>query len=119
MAHPLGARFDIPHGVANALLLPTVMEFNMPSSIIKYGRIARAMGVDTEGMTDEEAAMAAVNAVKQLSLDLGIPQTLREIGIPEEALEQLAKDAFGDVCTGGNPQPITEEDILALYKKVY
>ena len=119
MAHPLGARFDIPHGVANALLLPTVMEFNMPSSIIKYGRIARAMGVDTEGMTDEESAMAAVNAVKQLSLDLGIPQTLREIGIPEEALEQLAKDAFGDVCTGGNPQPITEEDILALYKKVY
>ena len=119
MAHPLGARFDIPHGVANALLLPTVMEFNMPSSIIKYGRIARAMGVDTEGMTDEESAMAAVNAVKQLSLDLGIPQTLREIGIPEEALEQLAKDAFGDVCTGGNPQPITEEDILALYKKVF
>lgn len=119
MAHPLGARFDIPHGVANALLLPTVMEFNMPSSIIKYGRIARAMGVDTEGMTDEESAMAAVNAVKQLSLDLGIPQTLREIGIPEEALEQLAKDAFADVCTGGNPQPITEEDILALYKKVY
>ena len=119
MAHPLGARFDIPHGVANALLLPTVMEFNMPSSIIKYGRIARAMGVDTEGMTDEESAMAAVNAVKQLSLDLGIPQTLREIGIPEEALEQLAKDAFGDVCTGGNPQLITEEDILALYKKVY
>ncbi len=119
MAHPLGARFDIAHGVANALLLPTVMEFNMPSSIIKYGRIARAMGVDTTGMTDEEAAKAAVDAVKQLSIDLEIPQTLREIGIPEEALEQLANDAFNDVCTGGNPQPITEEDILALYKKVY
>ena len=119
MAHPLGARFDIAHGVANALLLPTVMEFNMPSSIVKYGRIARAMGVDTNGMTDEEAAKAAVDAVKQLSLDLGIPQTLREIGIPEEALEQLANDAFNDVCTGGNPQPITEADILELYKKVY
>ena len=119
MAHPLGARFDIAHGVANALLLPTVMEFNMPSSIVKYGRIARAMGVDTTGMSDEEAAKAAVEAVKQLSLDLGIPQTLREIGIPKEALEQLAKDAFNDVCTGGNPQPITEEDILNLYKKVY
>lgn len=119
MAHPLGARFDIAHGVANALLLPTVMEFNMPSSIVKYGRIARAMGVNTEGMTDEEAAKAAVDAVKQLSLDLEIPQTLREIGIPEEALPQLANDAFNDVCTGGNPQPITEEDILELYKKVF
>ena len=119
MAHPLGARYDIAHGVANALLLPTVMEFNMPSSIVKYGRIARAMGVNTEGMTDEEAAKAAVDAVKQLSLDLGIPQTLREIGIPEEALPQLANDAFNDVCTGGNPQPITEADILELYKKVY
>ncbi len=119
MAHPLGARFDIAHGVANALLLPTVMEFNMPSSIVKYGRIARAMGVDTTGMTDEEAAVSAVNAVKQLSLDLGIPQTLREIGIPEEALPQLANDAFNDVCTGGNPQPITEADILELYKKVF
>ena len=119
MAHPLGARFDIPHGVANALLLPVVMEFNMPSSIIKYGRIARAMGVDTTGMSDEEAAMAAVEAVKKLSLDLGIPQTLREIDIPWEALPQLANDAINDVCTGGNPQPITEEDILELYKKVY
>ncbi len=119
MAHPLGARFDIAHGVANALLLPTVMEFNMPSSIIKYGRIAKAMGVDTTGMTDVQAAQAAVDAVKKLSLDLGIPQTLREIGIPEEALPQLANDAFNDVCTGGNPQPITEEDILALYKKVF
>ncbi|MBR2943667.1 MAG: lactaldehyde reductase [Clostridia bacterium] len=119
MAHPLGARYDIPHGVANALLLPIVMEFNMPSSIVKYGRIARAMGVDTTGMTDEEAAVAAVEAVKQLSIDLSIPQTLREIGIPYEALPQLANDAFNDVCTGGNPQPITEEDILELYKKVY
>ena len=119
MAHPLGVRFDIPHGVANALLLPVVMEFNMPSSIIKYGRIARAMGVDTTGMSDEEAAMAAVEAVKQLSLDLGIPQSLREIDIPWEALPQLANDAINDVCTGGNPQPITEEDILELYKKVY
>ena len=119
MAHPLGARYDIAHGVANALLLPTVMEFNMPSSIVKYGRIAKAMGVDTTGMSQEEAAKAAVDAVKKLSLDLGIPQTLREIGIPEEALPQLANDAFNDVCTGGNPQPITEEDILNLYKKVY
>ena len=91
----------------------------MPSSIVKYGRIAKAMGVDTTNMTEEEAAKAAVDAVKQLSLDLGIPQTLREIGIHEDALAQLANDAFNDVCTGGNPQPITEEDILELYKKVF
>jgi len=119
MAHPLGARFDIAHGVANALLLPFVMEYNMPACVIKYGRIAKAMGVDTENMSNEEAAIAAVNAVKQLSIDLGIPQTLREIGIPEEALPQLANDAFNDVCTGGNPREITEADILELYKKAF
>ena len=119
MAHPLGARFDIAHGVANALLLPTVMEFNMPACEIKYGRIAKAMGVDTTEMDTKEAAQAAVDAVKQLSIDLGIPQTLREIGIPEDALEQLASDAFNDVCTGGNPREITQDDILELYKKVY
>ena len=119
MAHPLGARYDIAHGVANALLLPIVMEFNMPACIIKYGRIAKAMGVDTTNMSPEKAAKSAVEAVKQLSLDLKIPQTLREIGIPEEALEQLANDAFNDVCTGGNPREITEADILELYKKAY
>ena len=119
MAHPFGARFDIAHGVANALLLPIVMEFNMPACELKYGRIAKAMGVDTTGMDAKEAAQAAVDAVKQLSLDLGIPQTLREIGIPEDALEQLANDAFNDVCTGGNPREITEADILELYKKAF
>ncbi len=119
MAHPLGARYDIAHGVANALLLPIVMEFNMPACVVKYGRIAKAMGVDTTNMSAEEAAVAAVEAVKQLSIDLKIPQTLREIGIPEEALAQLANDAFNDVCTGGNPREITEADILELYKKAY
>ena len=119
MAHPLGARFDIAHGVANALLLPFVMEYNMVACEEKYCRIANAMGVDVKGMTVSEGAKAAVEEVRQLSIDLGIPQTLREIGIPEDALEQLAKDAFNDVCTGGNPREITEADILALYKKAY
>ena len=119
MAHPLGARFDIAHGVANALLLPIVMEFNMPACEAKYVEIAKAMGVDVTGMSVAEGAVAAVEAVKKLSLDLGIPQTLREINIPENALELLAKDAFADVCTGGNPREITEKDILDLYKKVY
>ena len=119
MAHPLGARFDIAHGVANALLLPIVMEFNMPACEEKYCDIAKAMGVDTTGMTVHDGAKAAVEAVKKLSQDLGIPQTLREINIPEDALTQLANDAFNDVCTGGNPREITEADILELYKKAY
>lgn len=119
MAHPLGARFDIPHGVANALLLPIVMEYNMPAAEAKYCQIAKAMGMDITGMSVKEGAKAAVDAVKQLSLDLNIPQTLRDINIPKEALVQLSKDAFADVCTGGNPREITEADILELYKIAY
>ncbi|MDE6550294.1 MAG: lactaldehyde reductase [Clostridia bacterium] len=119
MAHPLGARFDIAHGVANALLLPIVMEFNMPAAMEKYCEIAKAMGVDISGMSVEQGAKAAVEAVKTLSLDLNIPQRLRDINIPKDALEQLAKDAFADVCTGGNPRDITEQDILALYNVAY
>lgn len=117
MAHPLGARFDVPHGVASALLLSIVMEFNLPAAKEKYGDIARAMGADTTGMSIDEAAHAAVEAVRKLSLDLGIPQALRELKIPENAFPQLANDGINDVCTGGNPRAITEEDILALYKK--
>lgn len=119
MAHPLGARFDVPHGVANALLLPIVMEFNMPAALDKYCEIAKAMGEDITGLTREEGAKVAVNAVKKLSLDLNIPQTLREINIPKESLKQLAKDAYADVCTGGNPRDITENDILELYQLAY
>ncbi|MDH6459296.1 MULTISPECIES: lactaldehyde reductase [Fusobacterium] len=119
MAHPLGAVFDVPHGVANALLLPIVMEFNMSACIEKYGDIARAMGVDTIGMTKEEAARAAVEAVRKLSKDISIPQTLREISIKREDLPRLAKDALADVCTGGNPKDVVLEDILGLYEVAY
>ena len=119
MAHPLGAVYDIPHGVANALLLPTVMEFNKSACVEKYGEIARALGVDTTGMTKDEAAQAAVDAVRKLSIDVGIPQTLREINIPEEGIAKLSKDALADVCTGGNPKDVTLEDIEKLYRIVY
>ncbi len=119
MAHPLAGRFDVPHGVANALLLTIVMEFNLPAAKEKYGDIARAMGVDTIGMSIDEAAHAALEAVRKLSLDLGISQTLRELKIPENALPQLANDAINDVYTGRNPRAIAEEDILELYKKSY
>ena len=118
MAHPLGAIFDIPHGVANALLLPTIMEFNAPAALPKYVEIAKAMNVYKEGMTQEEAATAAVDAVKALSIKVGIPQRLTDLGIKEEDLPRLAASAFTDVCTPGNPREVTEEIILDLYKKV-
>lgn len=118
MAHPMGSLHDIPHGVANALLLPTIMEFNMPECIEKFGIIAKTMGVNTDGMTPEEAAKAAVDAVKALSVRVGIPQTLTELGIKEEDIPALAAQAITDVCTPGNPRDVTEAEIIELYKKV-
>lgn len=118
MAHPLGALFDVPHGVANALLLPTIMEFNMPACVKKFGVIARTMGVDTTGMTDEQAAQAAVDAVRALSIRVGIPQTLTEINIKASDIPALAKQAIADVCTPGNPRDVTEAEIIELYTKV-
>lgn len=118
MAHPLGAIFDVPHGVANALLLPTVMEFNMPAALDKYVQIAKAMDVYSAGMSREEAARAAVDAVKALAVRVGIPQHLTELGIQASDLERLAAAAAADVCTPGNPREVNEEIILELYKKV-
>lgn len=118
MAHPMGALHDIPHGVANALLLPTIMEFNMPMCIEKYGVIARAMGVDTTGMAADEAAQKACDVVKELAIRVGIPQHLTEIGIHEEDIPALAAQAIADVCTPGNPRDVTEAEIIELYKKV-
>lgn len=119
MAHPLGAIFDIPHGVANALLLPVIMEFNAPAALSKYVDIAKAMNVYKDGMSREEAAKAAVEAVKALSVKVGIPQHLSELGIKEEDLPRLAASVIADVCTPGNPREVTEEIILELYKKAF
>lgn len=120
MAHPLGAFYDTPHGVANALLLPYIMEFNAPAAGEKYREIAKAMGVkDVDSMSLEQAMNAAVGAVKKLSLAIDIPQKLCEIGVKEEDLEKLAFSAFNDVCTPGNPRDVSQEEILALYKKAY
>lgn len=118
MAHPMGSLFDIPHGVANAMLLPTVMEFNAPVCLDKYVEIAKAMDAYREGMTKEEAAEAACKAVRDLAIEVGIPQHLTEIGIKEEDIPALAEQAITDVCTPGNPREVTKEDIIALYKKV-
>lgn len=118
MAHPLGALYDTPHGVANAIILPTVMEYNAPATGEKYREIARAMGVkNVDGMTREEYRKAAVDAVRQLSHDVGIPADLKDI-VKEEDIEFLAQSAMDDACRPGNPKDPTKEDIIALYRSL-
>ena len=119
MAHPLGAYYDIPHGVANALLLPIVMEYNTESAISKYADIARAMGIKVDHLSAQEAAQAAVDAVKSLAVEVGIPQNLRLLNVKEDDLERLSQSAFEDVCTPGNPREVQLSDILELYKKAF
>ena len=118
MAHPMGSLFDIPHGVANALLLPTIMEFNKPVCIEKYVEIAKAMDAYKDGMTKAEAAQAACDAVRALAIEVGIPQHLSDLGITEKDIDALADQAIEDVCTPGNPRLVTRQDIVDLYKKV-
>ncbi len=118
MAHPLGALYDTPHGVANAIILPTVMEYNAPATGDKYKYIAKAMGVEgTEKMTVEEYRSAAVNAVKKLSQDVGIPADLKEI-VKEEDIPFLAQSAYDDACRPGNPRDTSVEEITILYKSL-
>ena len=118
MAHALGAVYDTPHGVANAILLPTVMEYNADATGDKYKYIAKAMGVEgVEDMTQEEYRKAAVDAVRQLSLDVGIPQDLKEI-VKEEDIPFLAQSAYDDACRPGNPKETSVEDITELYKSL-
>ncbi|MBO5315888.1 MAG: lactaldehyde reductase [Clostridia bacterium] len=118
MAHPLGALYDTPHGVANAIILPTVMEYNAPETGDKYKYIAEAMGVEgTDKMTVDEYRAAAINAVKQLSLDVGIPADLKEI-VKAEDIPFLAQSAYDDACRPGNPRETSVEEITALYKSL-
>ena len=118
MAHPLGALYNTPHGVANAIILPTVMEYNAPATGEKYKYIAKAMGVEgTENMTQEEYRKAAVDAVKKLSADVGIPANLKEI-VKEEDLDFLSQSAFDDACRPGNPRDTSVEEIKELYKSL-
>lgn len=120
MAHPLGAFYDTPHGIANAVILPYVMEYNAEATGEKYREIARAMGVTgVDNMSQEEYRKAAIDAVKKLSEDVGIPKTLREIGVKEEDLKALAESAMADACTPGNPRDTSIEEILEIYKSIY
>ena len=115
MAHPLGAVYDTPHGVANAIILPTVMEYNAPATGEKYRDIAKAMGVEgVDAMSLEEARKAAVDAVKQLSMDVGIPADLKDIVKPED-VDFLAQSAYDDACRPGNPRDTSVEEIKQLY----
>ena len=120
MAHSLGAFYDTPHGVANALLLPYVMEYNADATEDRYRDIAKAMGVEnTEGMTTEEERKAAINAVRKLAIDVGIPQKLSDIGASKDDLQALSELAMSDACTPGNPKDPTVEEIKAIYEKAF
>lgn len=118
MAHPLGALYDTPHGVANAIILPTVMEYNAPATGEKYRNIAKAMGVKgTDDMTQEEYRKAAVDAVKRLASDVGIPADLKEI-VKEEDIQFLSESAYADACRPGNPRDTSVEEIAELYRSL-
>ncbi|MCE9948210.1 lactaldehyde reductase [Hafnia paralvei] len=117
MAHPLGAFYNTPHGVANAILLPHVMRYNAAYTGEKYRQIAQAMGADVAHVTLEQAREAAIQAVEALNRDVGIPASLKEVGAREEDISDLAQAAFDDVCTGGNPREAKLEEIKALYRQ--
>lgn len=118
MAHPLGALYDTPHGVANAIILPTGMEYNAPVTGEKYREIARAMGVEgVDDMSQEAYRKAAINAVKKLSADVGIPADLKDI-VKREDIPFLAQSAFDDACRPGNPRETSVEDITRLYESL-
>jgi len=120
MAHPLGAFYDTPHGIANAVILPYVMEYNAGSTGEKYREIARVMGViGVDNMSQDEYRKAAVDVVKKLSEDVKIPKILKEIGVKEEDLQALAESAMADACTPGNPRGTSVKDILEIYKKAF
>ena len=119
MAHSLGAFFDTPHGVANALLLPHVLRFNGKVCPELFRNMGRAFGLPMDGTSDEEAVNRVADAVADLSRRLGIPQTLRELEIPEDMISQLANQAINDACTPGNPREVTVDDIINIYKAAY
>lgn len=118
MAHPLGALYDTPHGVANAIILPTGMEYNAPATGEKYRDIAKAMGVEgTEKMSQDEYRKAAIDAVKKLAADVGIPADLKDIVKPED-IPFLAQSAYDDACRPGNPRETSVEEITKLYESL-
>ena len=119
MAHSLGAFFDTPHGLANAILLPHVVRFNGKVCPELFANMGRAFNLDMNNLSDEETVEKVADAVQELSKRLRIPQTLKEVGIPREMLPQLAAQAINDICTGGNPREVTVEDLIKIYEEAY
>ena len=119
MAHPCGGRYGVPHGVANSILLPCGMEYNLPACAPRLAEVAAALGVDTRGMDAEAAARAGIEAVRQLARDCGLPTRLSEIGVPHDGLAQMAEDSQGDADMMTNPLYAGEEEVLALYERAY
>jgi alcohol dehydrogenase len=120
LAYPLGGIYRVPHGVANALLLPAVMEYNVFSCMEKFSRIADAMGEKVEGLSVREAAILAVEKVKRLARDLGVPQRLSDLGIPQPALPEMAEEAMKVARPlENNPRPVSMEDAIRIYQKVF
>ncbi len=117
MAHPGGAQKDLPHGVCNAILLPVISEFNRPHRVEKFANVAKAMGVDTSAMSTEEASFAAIKALKALNERVGIPKGFGVLGVTEEDMMAWVDDALADPCAGGNPVPVSRDEVISLYKK--
>ncbi|MFA0088190.1 iron-containing alcohol dehydrogenase [Vibrio sp. 10N.261.51.F12] len=117
MAHPAGAKKDLPHGVCNAILLPIVSEFNRPYCVEKFAKIAEALGADTSNMTLEQASIVAIDRLKTLNHRVGIPKGFTQLGVTEADILSWVDDALGDPCAGGNPHPMTREQVIELYKK--
>ncbi|TNY87994.1 iron-containing alcohol dehydrogenase, partial [Vibrio parahaemolyticus] len=117
MAHPAGAHKDLPHGVCNAILLPIVSEFNRPYRVEKFAKVAEALGVNTSEMTPEEASVAAIDALHALNRRVGIPEGFASLGVTEADTLTWVDDALADPCAGGNPQPMTKDQVIELYKK--
>jgi len=120
LAYPLGGTFDVPHGVANSLLLPYVMEYNVPADLAKYARIAEALGQEVEGLSLREAAFESVRAVKELAMDIRVPQRMRDLGIPREAIPDMAAGAIKVTrLLNNNPRKVQEEDARQIYEQAY
>ena len=117
MSHAVGAHFDVPHGLANAVLLPHVMEYNLPSNLPRFARLARALGGRVDGLSDLEAADLGVNLLRRLLADLGIPRHLRELGVSPEAIPAMAGDAAAEKRIKNNPRQVTEKEIVALFER--
>jgi alcohol dehydrogenase class IV len=120
MAYPLGGTFNVPHGLANTVLLPAVMEFNLPANLDKYAAIAEALGEEICGLSRREAALRAIKAVKELSMDIGIPQGMRHLGIPQDAIPKMAEGAMEVTrLMNNNPRAITLKDVQRIYENAY